>query len=185
MTAASRSVRCSGTLRSLLLFFSLAFFFMAGPFVGVQAPRCSRVPTRTATFAFSSDQQRAGHCHKVWEVGSARQAYEWLVENRIEIPSSSGRSAVWRIPRYVNVLSMVKNPVYAGVYAYGRTKTMAQIESGQIRQIRQRQPRDNWLALIKDHHESYIELARFEQIQEMLKQNKQVRGNGTGEQRVG
>ena len=122
---------------------------------------------------------------KVWELGSARQAYEWLVENRIEIPSSSGRSAVWRIPRYVNVLSMVKNPVYAGVYAYGRTKTMAQIESGQIRQIRQRQPRDNWLALIKDHHESYIELARFEQIQEMLKQNKQVRGNGTGAPKVG
>src|SRR5690606_7208865 len=69
MTAASRSVRCSGTLRSLLLFFSLAFFFMAGPFVGVQAPRCSRVPTRTATFAFSSDQQRAGHCLSMYARG--------------------------------------------------------------------------------------------------------------------
>jgi hypothetical protein len=35
MTAANRSIRCCGTLRSWLLLFPLAFFFTAGPFVGV------------------------------------------------------------------------------------------------------------------------------------------------------
>jgi hypothetical protein len=35
MTAANRSIRCCGTLRSWLLLFPLAFFFTAVPFVGV------------------------------------------------------------------------------------------------------------------------------------------------------
>src|SRR6202162_5138869 len=99
---------------------------------------------------------------KFAELGSARQVYFWLDQQQIQLPVARGpedaREMVWRPARYHAVLSVLKNPVYAGAYAYGRSKTMVRLEAGQKRVLRQVQRRrEDWTVLILDHHEGYID----------------------------
>lgn len=61
---------------------------------------------------------------KFAEFGSARRLYFWLCEQRIDVPAvaavGSSERVEWKAPRYHSLLSLLQNPIYAGVYAYGR-----------------------------------------------------------------
>jgi hypothetical protein len=75
------------------------------------------------------------------------------------------------------VLSVLKNPVYAGAYAYGRSKTIVRLEAGQKRVRRQVQRRrEDWAVLIMDHHESYIDWDVYQSNQTMIAHNENARG---------
>ena len=51
------------------------------------------------------------------------------------------------------VLSILKNPAYAGVYVFGRFRCVKHIlQDGQIRQRVKQMPRDSWLVEIQNHH---------------------------------
>jgi hypothetical protein len=60
------------------------------------------------------------------ELGSARQVHLSMIAERIHFPRSSdeGRmtSFEWLPIRYRNVISILKNPFYAGVYVYGKSE---------------------------------------------------------------
>ena len=72
------------------------------------------------------------------------------------------------------VLEILKNPSYAGVYAFGRFRGVKEIlEDGEVRSRIARMPRDKWLVEIRDHHEGYI---TFEQ---QLKNLDVLAGNRT------
>ena len=64
---------------------------------------------------------------KFEELGSIRQVLLWFRQEGVELPvveyGSFGRAAVWKLPVYNSVRSILTNPVYAGAYAYGRTRT--------------------------------------------------------------
>lgn len=64
---------------------------------------------------------------KFRELGSARQVLLWMASQSIHFPyPSDGRTLTsfeWRSIRYRNVISILKNPFYAGVYAYGKAKS--------------------------------------------------------------
>src|ERR1035441_4243689 len=66
------------------------------------------------------------------ELGSVRQVYFWLDQQQIQLPVVRGpeetREIVWQPARYHAVLSVLKNPVYAGAYVYGRSKTIVRLE---------------------------------------------------------
>ena len=90
---------------------------------------------------------------KFAELGSVRQVYFWLDQQQIQLPVARGtenlREIIWQPARYHAVLSVLKNPIYAGVYAYGRSKTMVSLEAGKKRVRRQAQPRrEDWAVLI-------------------------------------
>ena len=100
--------------------------------------------------------------HKFAELGSVRQVYFWLDQQQIHLPFARGteamREIVWQPARYHAVLSVLKNPAYAGAYAYGRSKTLVRLVAGRKEVRRQVQPRrDDWTVLIPDHHEGYID----------------------------
>ena len=78
----------------------------------------------------------------------------------------------WTPIRYRNVISLLKNPFYAGVYAYGKsvnaprssmaaparpTAIIGHLEECEI--------------LLKDHHEGYIDWEEFERNQTQLAVN--------------
>ena len=77
---------------------------------------------------------------KFAELGSARQVYFWLDQQQIQLPVARGpedaREIVWRPARYHAVHSVLKNPLYAGAYAYGRSKTIVRLEAGRKRVVR-------------------------------------------------
>jgi DNA invertase Pin-like site-specific DNA recombinase len=92
---------------------------------------------------------------KFAELGSVRQVYFWLDRQHIQLPVVRGteeaRAVVWLPARYHAVLSVLTNPVYAGAYAYGRTKTVVRLEDGQKQVRRQVQRRrEDWAVLITD-----------------------------------
>lgn len=75
---------------------------------------------------------------KTLELGAARQALLWFIEHGIDLPARSrcplGRETVWKRPTYAAVMSILRNPVYAGIYAYGKTE--AAVSSGTARRSR-------------------------------------------------
>lgn len=127
---------------------------------------------------------------KFLELGSVRQTLLWILEHDLELPvrchGAGGWSIVWRRPTYGLVLRILRNPVYAGAYAYGKTGVHVEYREGSHRKRIQRKPMDAWLSLIYDHHEAYIERKDFERIQEMISKNsRQWSDPGSGAARKG
>src|SRR5216684_985133 len=119
---------------------------------------------------------------KFAELGSVRQVYFWLDQQQIELPVArgpeEGREVVWLPARYHAVLSVLKNPVYAGAYAYGRSKTTVRLNAGQKQVRRQVQRRrEDWAVSILDHHEGYIDWDVYQSNQTMIAHNDNARGN--------
>jgi DNA invertase Pin-like site-specific DNA recombinase len=119
---------------------------------------------------------------KFAELGSVRQVFFWLDRQHIQLPVVRGpeevREIVWQPARYHSVLSVLKNPVYAGAYVYGRSKTIVRLDSGQKRVRRQvRRRREDWAVLITDHHESYIDWDIYQSNQTMIANNDNARGS--------
>ena len=119
---------------------------------------------------------------KFAELGSVRQVHFWLDQQQIQLPVARGaeeiREIVWQPARYHAVLSVLKNPVYAGAYAYGRSKTIVRLEGGQKRVRRQPQRRrEDWAVLIIDHHEGYIDWEVYQNNQTMIAHNDNARGS--------
>lgn len=118
---------------------------------------------------------------KFAELGSVRQVFFWFDQQQIQLPVARGpeavREIVWQPARYHAVLSVLKNPIYAGAYAYGRSKTIVRLENGQKQVHRQRQPhREDWTVLILDHHEGYIDWDTYQSNQTMIANNDNARG---------
>jgi len=119
---------------------------------------------------------------KFAELGSARQLYFWLCEQQIALPAVGGsvgaHQIVWKQPRYHSLLSLLKNPVYAGAYAYGRSKASVHIEAGRKRIVRHKHlKREQWSVLIPEHHEGYISWEAYESNQKLIANN----ANGMGD----
>src|ERR1700675_3627250 len=78
---------------------------------------------------------------KFAEMGSVRQVYFWLDRQQIPWPIVRGPDdaceIVWQSARYHAVHSVLKNPIYAGAYTYGRSKTVVRLDAGQKRVVRQ------------------------------------------------
>ena len=117
---------------------------------------------------------------KFAELGSVRQVYFWLDQQHIQLPIVRGpedaQEIVWQPARYHAVHSVLKNPIYAGAYAYGRSKTVRRLEAGQklLRQVRRR--REEWPVLILNHHEGYIDWDVYESNQKVITDNDNARG---------
>src|SRR6201997_4851021 len=128
--------------------------------------------------------------HKFHELGSARQVLLWMASQNIHFPyPSDGRTLTsfeWRPIRYRNVISILKNPFYAGVYAYGKSETHASIVDARARKsYGHHKPMDAWEVFIKDHHEGYISWVEYERNQTMLAANAYGRVGDTKSGRGG
>lgn len=75
---------------------------------------------------------------------------------------------VWKKPTVAAILSILKNPAYAGAFVYGRTRTLRDPE-GNV--STQRLPMDQWRIRVNDVYPAYISWETFEQIQAMLADN--------------
>ena len=107
------------------------------------------------------------------KLGSARQVLLSLVAEQTHFPRpSDGKKLIafeWTPVRYRNVISVLKNPFYAGAYAYGKGEKRTEIVDGRARKsYGHRKPLEDWEVLLREHHEGYIDWAEFERNQAQL-----------------
>lgn len=118
---------------------------------------------------------------KFREISSARGLYMWLRRHQIKLPVNRGsrneQQVVWQDARYHTILSVLRNPIYAGAYAYGRSKSVVRIEQGRKRVFRVKHlPQEEWAVLITDHHEGYIDWSEYHSNQATIAHNANARG---------
>jgi excisionase family DNA binding protein len=124
------------------------------------------------------------------ELGSARQVLLSMTADQVHFPRpSDGKKLVafdWTPIRYRNVISVLKNPFYAGVYAYGKGEKRTEIVDGRARKsYGHRKPLEEWEVLLKDHHQGYIDWAEFERNQKQLAVNAYGKVDGVKSGRGG
>jgi DNA invertase Pin-like site-specific DNA recombinase len=123
------------------------------------------------------------------EFGSARQVLLSLRGDGLRLPRRPARTGqiTWAAPTYPAVHDLLTNPVYAGAFVFGRTKTEKRIgPDGRLVQRTRQVPRDQWEVCIPDHHPGFCSWERYEQIQQQLRSNwRPPRGHGGGAAREG
>jgi DNA invertase Pin-like site-specific DNA recombinase len=124
------------------------------------------------------------------DLGSARQVLLSMTADQVHFPrpSDEGRmtSFVWRPIRYRNVIAILKNPFYAGVYAYGKSEKRTAIVDGRARRsYGHGKPAGAWEVMIRDHHEGYITWDEYERNQQQLARNNFSRADGVKSGRGG
>ncbi len=74
-------------------------------------------------------------------------------------------------------LSALKNPAYAGVYAYGQRRYIRRPDAdGKIHRHTSKLPMESWAVKIDNHHPAYIDWPTFLENQAMLRKNQTVSG---------
>ena len=124
------------------------------------------------------------------ELGSARQVLLSLRADGVHFPRpSDGKKLVtfeWTPIRYRNVITVLKNPFYAGAYAYGKSEKRTEIVDGRARKsYGHGKPLAEWEVLLKDHHDGYINWAEFERNQKQLAVNNYAKVGGAKSGRGG
>lgn len=124
------------------------------------------------------------------KLGSARQVFLSLAAEQVHFPRpSDGKKMVtfdWTPIRYRNVISVLKNPFYAGTYAYGKSEKRTTLVEGRLRKsYGHGKPVEQWEVMLKDHHEAYIDGAEFERNQKQLAINAYGRVDGVKSGRGG
>ena len=124
------------------------------------------------------------------ELGSARQVHLALKVEEVHFPRPSDGKRMtafdWTPIRYRNVISVLKNPFYAGAYAYGKSVNRTEIVDGRARKTYgHHRPLQDCEILLKDHHEGYIDWEEFERNQKQLAANAYGRKDGAKSGRGG
>jgi DNA invertase Pin-like site-specific DNA recombinase len=124
------------------------------------------------------------------EIGSARQVLIALSAEGMHFPRpSDGKMMVsfdWVPIRYRNVISVLKNPFYAGVYVYGKTEKRTEIVDGRVRKsYGHRKSYGDWGVMLKEHHDAYVSWEEFERNQKALATNAYRKAGGVKSGRGG
>src|SRR5262245_4606209 len=77
---------------------------------------------------------------------------------------------VWRRPTASAILSILKNPAYAGAFVYGRTRSVPRPDAPH-RRMQKPVPMDQWKICLRDRYPAYIGWDTFERIQAMVHDN--------------
>lgn len=124
-------------------------------------------------------------------MGTLRQVVLWYHQERLTFPRLRVRQGAttveWRLPDYQHLRRIVKNPTYAGAFAYGRRRTRTSVVGGRSHKTAGcLVAMEQWPVLIKDHHAGYITWERYMMNLEMLKTNStKAHGAHAGAARTG
>lgn len=117
------------------------------------------------------------------ELGSIRQVWLWFRRQGLSFPlqSTTPEGICWVTPTYTAIHNVLTNPVYAGAYAYGKTKLEHYIdEEGRIKKRRRLLPRAEWEVLIPEHHDGFIDWETYEANQARIDSNNRPPKNQPG-----
>jgi excisionase family DNA binding protein len=124
------------------------------------------------------------------ECGSARQVLLRMTADGIHFPRPCDGKRMtaleWCPVRYRNIISVLKNPFYAGAYAYGKSEKRTAIVDGHARKsYGHGKPFGEWEVMLQDHHEGYISWTEYERNQALLAANAFGKAGGAKSGRGG
>lgn len=117
------------------------------------------------------------------EMGSVRQVWRWFRDQELPFPiqSRKGGELCFVQPKYWQIHQVLTNPVYAGAYAFGKSRSQRRVDSaGRITQHVRNLPKEEWHVFIRDHHEGFIDWQTHESIQSRMRNNCQARPHDVG-----
>ena len=115
---------------------------------------------------------------KLVELGSARQVLLWFRVEKVSLPALlvEENRIVWKLPVYNTIWHIVRNPMYAGAYAFGKTESRTKVVNGRAQKSDgHSKPVDTWMVLLRDHHSGYITWEQFERNQVLLTENAHMK----------
>jgi DNA invertase Pin-like site-specific DNA recombinase len=121
------------------------------------------------------DQEVQGRLDLVFttflRVKAACRVVQFLNDRDLLLPRR-GRfgDLVWRRPTASAILSVLKNPAYAGAFVYGRTRAVPRA-SAPHQHAQRPLPMDQWKVCLQDKYPAYIGWGTFERIQAMVHDN--------------
>jgi DNA invertase Pin-like site-specific DNA recombinase len=111
------------------------------------------------------------------ELGSVNRVVRYLRKEKIRLPRRQKSGPYtgqirWKVASEAAVIDMVKNPAFAGAFAYGRRQTDRKLKKpGQPASGLRRKPMEAWLHLQQDVYPAYLSWDQFLANQERLRQN--------------
>lgn len=114
---------------------------------------------------------------KFRQLGSARQTLFWLREEKLPLPHAvpdrGGLEVTWQRPTLSRVHQILRNPTYAGAFAFGRTANRTVVRDGRLRRSssRRHKPQAEWEVLILDHHSGYLSWAEYLENRQRMANN--------------
>jgi DNA invertase Pin-like site-specific DNA recombinase/predicted DNA-binding transcriptional regulator AlpA len=108
------------------------------------------------------------------EFGSARRVWLWFRSEDLHFPLRTHPDAEirWVSPSYTAIHHVLTNPVYAGAYAYGKSRHERYLDPhGKLKQRVRHLPRTEWSVLLPDHHQGFIDWPTYEANQARLAAN--------------
>lgn len=127
---------------------------------------------------FHSDEQLLTAIRNVFarfsEMGSVRRVWLWFRSEGLSFPLQmyQGAEIRWVEASYTAIHHVLTNPVYAGAYAYGKTRQETIMDASGVRRTRVRKlPRCQWQVLIAAHHPGFIDWQTYEANQARIANN--------------
>src|SRR6266852_3783688 len=120
------------------------------------------------------------------EFGSARRVWLWFRSEGLpfplqENPGGHHSPIRWVAPTYTALHHILTNPVYAGAYTYGKTRSERYVdEHGAVKKRMRHLPIAEWPVLMPDHHPGFIDWATFQANQARLDSNTRPRPHHSG-----
>jgi len=116
-------------------------------------------------------------------LGSVRRVWLWLRSEGLSFPLQThhGGSIRWVDPSYVAIYHVLTNPVYAGAYAYGKSRHEVTLDrSGAPRKRVRKLPRSQWSVLIPNHHQGFIDWSTYQSNRARISANTHPRPHQSG-----
>ena len=95
--------------------------------------------------------------------GSAMQVVKWFRNENILLPHRARTGPCrgelrWSLPDHPKIRRILRNPAYAGAYAYGKTRVIRQVDgSARYRTL----PMEQWAVCIPNHHAGFIDWEEY------------------------
>jgi DNA invertase Pin-like site-specific DNA recombinase len=99
------------------------------------------------------------------ELGSARRVWLWFRSEGLSFPLQThyGAEIRWVEPSYTAVHHVLTNPVYAGAYVYGKSRSEITLDAAGTRRNRVRKlSPDQWAVFIPEHHAGFIDWQTYD-----------------------
>jgi excisionase family DNA binding protein len=116
-------------------------------------------------------------------LGSVRRVWLWFRSEGLSFPLQTGYggSVRWVDPSYIAIYHVLTNPVYAGAYAYGKSRHEVTLDRSGARRKRVRKlPRSQWSVLIPNHHQGFIDWSTYESNRARISANTHPRPHQSG-----